>query len=170
MKVLRYPGHVLVGDYIRSATGLLIGFGVLLSVPATPAIIVVFGGVAGLFSLFGFRTVQRQVTRVSVTEAEIRSADFRARVMPWTDLEQMKLRYYGTKRQERGQGGFMQLTLRGGGRSLTYDSGIEGFKYIAWRAAKAARENGVSLDPTSAGNLLQLGIDADHDAPPPPDA
>ena len=167
MKVLRYPGRVLVGDYIRSAVGLLIGFGVLLSVPATPAIILVFGGVAGLFSIFGLRTVQRQVTRVAVTEAEIHSADFRSRVMSWSDLERMKLRYYGTKRQERGQGGFMQLTLRGGGKSLTYDSGITGFKYIAWRAAKAARNNGVAVDPASAGNLLALGLDADGEAPPP---
>lgn len=167
MKTLRYPGRVLVGDYIRSAVGLVIGFGVLLSAPATPAIIVVFGGVAGLFLVFGFRTLQRHVTSVAVTEAGICSAGFRSRVMSWSDLERMKLRYYGTKRQERAGGGFMQLTLRGGGRSLTYDSGLQGFRYIAWRAAVAARHNGVSVDPASAGNLLALGLDADGEAPPP---
>lgn len=167
MKVLRYPGRVLVGDYVRTAVGLLVGVGVLLSVPATPAIIVVFGGIAGLFSFFGLRTVQRQVTRIAVTEVEICSAGFGSRVLSWADLERMKLRYYGTKRQERGRGGFMQLTLRSGGKSLTCDSGIEGFRYIAWRAAKAARENGVTVDPASAGNLLALGLDADGDVPPP---
>ena len=83
------------------------------------------------------------------------------------NLERIKLRYYGTKRQERGRGGFMQLTLKGGGASLACDSGIEGFRYIAWRAAKAARDNGVSVDPASAGNLLALGLDADGEAPPP---
>ena len=167
MKVFRYPGRALTGDYIRSAAGIVIGFGVLLSVPPTPAIILVFGGVAGLFSLFGFRTLQRQVTKVAVTEAEICSAGFGSRVMSWADLERIKLRYYGTKRQERGRGGFMQLTLKGGGASLACDSGIEGFRYIAWRAAKAARDNGVSVDPASAGNLLALGLDADGEAPPP---
>ncbi len=167
MKVFRYPGRALVGDYIRSAAGMVIGFGVLLSVPPTPAIIVVFGGVAGLFSLFGFRTLQRQMTRVAVTDAEICSAGLGSRVMSWADLERMKLRYYGTKRQERGQGGFMQLTLKGGGASLACDSSIDGFTYIAWRAAKAARDNGVSVDPASAGNLLALGIDADGETPPP---
>ena len=56
----------------------------------------------------------------------------------------------------------MQLTLRGGGgASLTLESSIEGFEYIAWRAAKAARDNRVTLDETSAGNLLDIGIDAD---------
>jgi hypothetical protein len=50
---------------------------------------------------------------------------------------------------------------------MTLESSIGGFEYIAWRAAKAARENGVSLDPTSAGNLLEIGIDADEDKPAP---
>jgi hypothetical protein len=144
-----------------------LGFGVLLSVPATPAIIVIFGGVAGLFSLFGLRTLQRHVTKVAVTEAEICNAGFMTRGLCWGDLGQMKLRYYGTRRQDRAQGGYMQLTLKGGGQSLTYDSGLEGFRYIAWRAAKAARENNLSVDPASAGNLLALGLDADGEAPSP---
>ena len=167
MKVYRYPGRALTGDYFRSAAGMLIGFGVLLTVPATTVIVIVFGGVAGLFSYFGVRTMQRHMTRVAITDSEICNAAFGTRVMRWGDLEWLKLRYYGTKRQQRGQGGFMQLTLKGGGESFTYDSGIEGFKYIAWRSAKAARQNGVSVDPTSAGNLLALGLDADVEAPPP---
>jgi len=167
LRVFRYPGRTLAGDYIRSVAGMSLGFGVLLSVPPTPAIIMVFGGVAGVFSLFGLRTVQRHVTKVAVTDAEICNVGFRTSALCWGDLGQIKLRYYGTKRQERGEGGFMQLTLKGGGRSMTYDSGIEGFKYIAWRAAKAARDNDLSVDPASAGNLLALGLDADGEAPPP---
>lgn len=171
MKVYRYPPRALTGDYVRSAAGIVVGFGVLLSAPASPAIIVIGGGVAGLFSLFGFRTVQRHVTKVALTEGEICDAAFGTRVMNWSDLERLKLRYYGTRRQERGggevKGGFMQLTLKGGGQSFTYESSMEGFTYIAWRAAKAARENGMSLDPTSAGNLLAIGLDADRETPPP---
>jgi len=87
--------------------------------------------------------------------------------MAWGDLQRLKLRYFGTKRQARAEGGFMQLKLKGGGRSLTYDSGLEGFDYVAWRAAKAIRENGLSMDSTSAGNLLSLGVDADQETAPP---
>ncbi len=61
----------------------------------------------------------------------------------------------------------MQLTLTGAGATMTLESSIDGFEYIAWRATKAARENGLSLDPASAGNLLELGIDADADQPAP---
>ena len=167
MRVFRYPGRTLAGDYIRSVAGTSLGFGVLLSVPPTPAMIAIFGSVAGIFSLFGLRTVQRHVTKVAVTDAEICNAGFSTRALCWGDLGQIKLRYYGTKRQDRGQGGFMQLTLKGGGQSLTYDSGLAGFKYIAWRAAKAARDNDLSVDPASAGNLLALGVDADGEGPPP---
>ncbi len=167
MRVYRYPGRALAGDYLRAAMGLCIGLGVLLFVAPSPAIILIFGGLACLFGFYGFRTVQRQLTRVAVTDAEICDAGFGTRVMAWGDLRRIKLRYFGTRRQERERGGFMQLTLKGGGISLTYDSDLEGFDYVTWRAAKALRENGRAMDQTSAGNLLTLGLDADDEMRPP---
>ena len=167
MKVYRYPGRALAGDYVRAGAGLVVGVGVLLSTPLSPVIVGVFGSWTALFGYFAYRTIQRNLTRVAVTETEICDVGFRTRVMAWGDLQWLKLRYFGTKRQARTQGGFMQLKLRGGGRSLIYDSGMEGFDYVAWRAAKAIRENGFSMDPTSAGNLLSLGVDADQETPPP---
>ncbi|MFQ6016978.1 MAG: hypothetical protein ACE5KF_02175 [Kiloniellaceae bacterium] len=166
MNVYRYPGRSLIGDYIRSFIGLAVGIGALLSVPLSPAIIAIFGALTVLFLVFGLRTVQRQLMKVAVTNDEICSAGLGTRILPWTALERLKLRYYGTRRPQQGGlggGGFMQLTLKGGGASMTLESSIDGFEYIARCAAKAARENGVSLDPTSAGNLLDLGIDADSD-------
>ncbi len=163
----RYPARALAGDYIRAAAGLAVGLGVLLSTPLSPAIVTIFGSWSALFGYFAFRTVQRNVTRVAITDTEICDVGLRTRVMAWADLQWLKLRYFGTKRQARAEGGFMQLKLKGGGRSLTYDSGMEGFDYVAWRAAKAIRDNGFSMDPTSAGNLLSLGVDADRESPPP---
>ncbi len=165
--VHRYPARALAGDYIRAAAGLAVGLGVLLSTPLSPAIVTIFGIWSALFGYFAFRTVQRNVTRVAITDTEICDVGLRTRVMAWADLQWLKLRYFGTKRQARAEGGFMQLKLKGGGRSLTYDSGMEGFDYVAWRAAKAIRDNGFSMDPTSAGNLLSLGVDADQESPPP---
>lgn len=166
MKVYRYPARKLTGDYLRSATGLVVGIGLLLA-GGSAATLVIGAGVAGLFGLFAYRTAQRHATAVAVTDEAIRDRGFRSRDLSWGELERLKLRYYGTKRQERGEGGFMQMTLKGSGASLTYDSEMEGFDFIAWRAAKAARENGVSIDPASAGNLLAMGLDVDRDTPPP---
>ena len=167
MKVCRYPSRALAGDYVRAGIGLAVGLGVLLSVPPTPAIIIIFGGLAALFGFFGFRTVQRHLVKVAITDDEICNAGFSTRTLAWADLENLKLRYYGTRKQQPGGGGFMQMTLSGDGASLSYESSLEGFRFIAWRAAKALRDNGRSLDPSSAGNLLAIGLDADGEAPPP---
>ena len=167
MTVYRYPARALAGDYIRAGAGLAVGLGVLLSTSLSPAIVAIFGSWSVLFGLFAFRTVERTLTRVAITDTEICDVGLRTRVLAWGDLQRLKLRYFGTKRQTRAEGGFMQLKLKGGGRTLTYDSGIDGFDFLAWRAAKAIRENGLSIDPTSAGNLLSLGVDADQETPPP---
>ncbi len=167
VRIYRYPGQALAGDYIRSLVGVAVCLGILLAQPANLVVLVLACGIGALFAYFAFRTVQRHMTKVAVTDAEICNAGLASRVMPWGSLEHLKLRWYGTRRQDRGGGGFMQLTLSGGGMAFTYDSGMPGFNYIAWRAAKAARDNDVSVDPDSAGNLLALGLDADGEMPPP---
>ena len=176
MNVFRYPAKSLIGDYIRSGAGLAVGLGVLASASSSTAIVIIFGALTALFLAFGFRTAKRQMLRVAVTDEEIRGVGFGMRALPWGRLDRLKLRYYGTGRQRirESSGGFMQLTLAGAGATITLESSIDGFEYIAWRATKAARENGISLDSASAGNLLELGIDADADQPapqiePPPD-
>ena len=169
MNVYRYPPNTLIGDYLRAAAGLGVGLGVLVYVPTGLAVTAVFGSVAALFGAFGARTLHRQVTKVAVTDEEVARAAFGTRVLPWRDLEKVKLRYYGTRRQQRGAGGFMQLTLKGAGTNLVFESNLQGFDYIVWRTARAVRQNRISLDPTSAGNMLALGVDADADTPPPGD-
>ena len=170
MTVYRYPLRSLVGDYLRASVGVTIGLGVLLSVPGSPVVLVIFGSLTILFLAFGLRTIQRHVVQVGLSEDEIRSAGFTTRVLPWSELERLELRYYGTRRRRaRGDSGagFLQLELRGAGASLTLESSIDGFERIAAQASRAARDNGVRLDPVSAGNLLDLGLDPD--AAPPED-
>ncbi|MCH8999495.1 MAG: hypothetical protein IID48_14705 [Proteobacteria bacterium] len=169
MNVFRYPVRSLVGDYLRAGVGLAVGLGVLASAPGSVTIIVIFGGLTALFGGFAYRTLRRHLLRVALTAEAIHGSGLGTQEVPWGKLDLVKLRYFGTQRQRKREagGGFMQLTLKGAGASLTLESSIEGFEYIAWCAAKAARENGVGLDPASAGNLLELGIDADEDGPPP---
>ncbi len=167
MKVYRYSGRSLAGDYLRAAIGLAVGLGVSISAPEGPVILFLFGGVTALFAYFAYRTVHRHMTRVAVTDEAIRDTGFGTRVMAWSDLQRIKLRYFGTKRQQRSSSGFMQINMRDSRTSLTYDWSLNGFDHIAWRAAKALRENGVSMDSASAGNLLTMGFDADGEMPPP---
>jgi hypothetical protein len=138
---------------------------VLVSVPTSPVIVAIFGGLTVLFLVFALRTVQRHVVQVAVTEDGIAAAGLVTRALRWEALERLTLRYYGTRRQRKeGGSGFMQLSLRGGGVSLRLESSIDGFDQIIRQAAQAARRKGLAFDPASAGNLLGLGIDVDASA------
>ncbi len=169
MKVFRYPSRSLTGDYLRAGIGLAVGLSVLASASGSVVVVVIFGGLTALFGGFAYRTLRRHLLRIAVTTEAICGSGLGTLELPWDKLGLLKLRYYGTRRQRNREdrGGFMQLTLKGAGASLTLESSIEGFEYIAWRAAKAARDTGIGLDPISAGNLLELGIDADEEGPAP---
>ncbi len=178
MTLHRYPTRSLLGDYARALVGLGLGTGILVSVPWTPVVLLIFGGATGLFLVFGLRTLERQLVRVRLDRDMIRSTGLSTRVLPWRSLEQFSLHYYGARRQTRrlpGQrrAGYMQLTLRGSGKgsgvTLRLESSIEDFETIVRHALEAARENGITLDSTSTANLAELDIAFEADDPEGPD-
>ena len=63
--------------------------------------------------------------------------------------------------KESSRSGFMQLKIRGAGTAFSFESNLEGFDEITMRAARAARANGVALDPTSMSNLRALGYEGE---------
>ena len=168
MTELRYPFGAVAGDYLRAIVGLGFSLYILLGVATPFWVSVIFGGMALLFLVFGLRTVQRHVAVVALSEEGIACRELSTKTIYWRDLEQLKLRFYGIRRRSQGEGSsFMQLVLKGNGVKITMDSSLASFDLVAWTAAKAARENAVSLDPASAGNLLGIGIDPDQAGPPP---
>jgi len=161
MKQLRYPLRALVGDYLRSGAGLFVGLGVLAAVTPTPTILAIFGSLAALFAVFGLRTAHRHHLKVMVTEQEIACRGATTKTIPWQQIEAMKLRYFGarpSKFRPRASG-FMQLTLKGAGKAMTFESSIEGFDWLAGRAAAAMRDKGLAIDPATASYLIDLGVD-----------
>lgn len=161
MKIHRYPARSLAGDYLRAAIGVGIGLGVLLSVPTSTAIVIVFGGLLGVFGLFAIRTAQRQLLQVALTDEALSQRGLVTRVLDWRELTRFKLRFYGSRRQPDKGAGFMQLKLAGAGTSFSFESNLEGFEQIVQRAARAARDNGIALDTTSLRNLQALGFETD---------
>src|SRR3546814_16960577 len=59
----------------------------------------------------------------------------------------------------------MQLTVRGAGHAMTFESSIEGFDWLAGRAAAAMRARGLELDQATASKLIEMGIDPDDPGP-----
>ncbi len=159
----RYPMRSLLGDYVRALIGLGLGAAILVSVPWTTVVLLIFGGATGLFLVFGLRTLERQLVRVHLDQDTIRGAGLRARVLPWRSLERFSLHYYGARRQTprlpgQRRSGYMQLILKGAGVTLRIESSIEDFETIVRHALEAARKNGIALDPTSAANLAEMEI------------
>ncbi len=166
----RYPPNRLVGDYLRSGVGVAFGLAVLLAADSvTWVMALIFGGLALAFSAFGLRTVRQHLTEVAVNDEGIYTRSVTgARALPWDQLTALRLRYFGSHRQRKSRsGGFLELTLQGPEQRLKLESSIAGFRDIAWWSARAARQNGLSIDPTTAGNLLAIGIDADSETPRP---
>ncbi len=151
-----YPNSAMISDYMRAIAGL---------VPATTILAIsrvgpVAGGVlvafAALFALFGLRTALRHATTIEATETGLSASGPLSVTIRWIDIERIKLAYYSTRRDRRD--GWMQLELRGPGRSIRLDSRIEGFTQLAERAALAATAAGVELSAATAANLDALGI------------
>jgi hypothetical protein len=164
----RYPPGVLVGDYVRSGCGMAFALAVLLLSEASMTVQVIFGLLFLLFASFALRTLRQHILRVAVNDDGIFTKGFAKHALPWSGIGQVKLRYFGTRRERKNRGGgFMQLTLKGDGGAVTFESSIDGFRDIAWYAARAARRNGVALDPNTAGNFLGINIDADGETPRP---
>ena len=161
----RHAPRSLIGDYVRALIGLGITLTVFFSLDDKLTIVGgIFFVLSLLFLAFGLRTLRQQLLRVAINDEGIFTKVFGTASLPWSKLSYIRLRFFGTRREHKsGSGGHMQLTLKGDGQKLSFDSTIEGFPDILWHAARAARHNGLGIDPSTAGNMLSLGIEPDKD-------
>lgn len=148
-----YPVRVLLGDYARAASAFLF-LGAILFLPLHWALMLVFGAIAALLLVFGLRTYLRQRSRIVLTETGIQLTGPRPRRIAWSELDGFRLRYFSMRRDRKQ--GWMELTLRAPGGSLSIESQIDGFEQIVGAAAKAAA--GLEIDEASLANLGALGI------------
>jgi hypothetical protein len=152
----RYPPRELIGDYVRAGLGFAATGGPLLFVPASPVMMWLLGGLAALFLAFGARTAFRQVTVVRLDDAGITALGPMGVSIAWNELGRLGLAYYSTRRDRTR--GWMQLSVKGSGRSLRVDSTIDGFRDIVAAAAMHAEQRRVELSPATLGNLAALGL------------
>lgn len=155
MSCHRYPASALAGDYLRAAAGFILGAMPIALAQPIPAIQYVLAAIAALFALFGIRTLVRQLSRVEVTDAGIRTVGPLGGAIAWDELESVELRYYSTRRDRRG--GWLQLKLRGRRRRLAYDSSLGDFVAVARRAAREAQSRGRAIEPATLANLATIG-------------
>ena len=153
---LGYPARSLWPDYTRAGIGLAIA---LLPMPWVPPGSIgnwVLALLALLFGGFAAMTWVKQRSTVQMSPAGIRLHGPFGRSIAWSALDRLALRFYST-RKERGHG-WMQMKLSGGGATITIDSNLDRFELVAARAARAAAERALALDPTTLANLESLGL------------
>jgi len=157
-----YPLRELMGDYARTALGLLLTAGPLLLGSPGSAMIWVLASLALLFAAFGLRTALRQRMRLTMTDAGIETTGaFRAKI-DWERLDQLRLRYYSSRRgrsRKDGNDGWMQAIIGGNGQKIRIDSALTDFDNVALRALEAARAKGVALDEATQHNFKALGAE-----------
>lgn len=164
----RYPPRRLLADYLRAGFGAAFCLMVLVAAEPVPALAWIFGALMAIFLLFGLHTARLHITEVALDQDAIHTRTLSTRSLPWRQLERLRLRYFGSRRQRKqGKGGALELTLWGGGRKMKFDSQVEGFRDIAWHALQAARAGEVAFDETTADNLLSLGLDPERETPHP---
>ncbi len=150
-----YPFSSVAGDYARAAFGVLLFTlpALMFSMAWIPRVILL--SLAAIFLGFGLQTAFRHGTRFTVSDLDIVGKPRGARLR-WRELTDVKLEYYTLQRESKH--GWMQLTLRSGGRRLHMDSRLDGFVEIAQRAAVSARELHLDLSPTTMNNFAALNI------------
>ena len=156
MTAHRYDMAELGGDYARGAAGLALTLLPLLLLPMHWIVAVVFGAAALVFLAFLARTWLRHRSVIEADDQGIVAHGPLGVRIAWRDLSGLRLRYFSVRRDR--QRGWMQLELRGGGRSLKIESTISGFEEIATLAHDAAVAKGLKLDDSSQANLMSIGV------------
>jgi len=153
---LKYSRGAILADYVRASVGALLTGVPMLFVAGSPATLAVLGVLTALFALFGIRTAIRHMSVVTLGPEGVRVHGGLGGRIAWQELEQLKLGYYTTRRDR--QGGWMQLSLQGGGRRLKFDSSLEGFDRLVRQSVKAANANKLALTDATLANLASMDI------------
>jgi len=154
----RWPFAALTGELIRGTIAFAAALIVLL---VTPVFSIAFVGVAFLAILFGLYlggTVSRISSVVEVDDQglRIRGGLFGPRSIKWRDLERFELRHFPLSRDRTK--GWMDLKLKGGGRTVAVDDKLERFDDVLARAWVAAREADVGISDATHHNLIAAGL------------
>jgi hypothetical protein len=111
-----------------------------------------------LFGLYLGGTVSRISSVVEVDDLglTVRGGPFGPRVVKWAEIERFELRHFPLSR-DRAKG-WMDLKLKGGGRSISIDDKLDRFDEVLARAWAAARTADVGVSDATHHNLVAAGL------------
>jgi hypothetical protein len=107
----------------------------------------------GLFVGFLVQTWRRQQSRIRLAPTGVEVVGDGQRRLAWRDLDDLRLRWYGSRRHGRG---WLELELRGGGVRLVMTSALDRFDELVAEAVQAANDRGLPLEPSTRANVEAL--------------
>ena len=156
MSTHRHTIRTIAPDYIRAGVGLALTAGPIFVVPTVEPVSWTLMFLTFLFAVYAANVVLRHASTIELGDDGIAVLGPLQRSLRWQDLQEMRLKYFSTRRD--GAHGWMQLVLKGAGVKIRIESTLCGFADIVGRAAKAANDEGLNLSSTTLGNLELLGV------------
>jgi hypothetical protein len=166
-ETFRYKRPSLAWDFFLGAGGLLVSALVIYVTDRATWSLVVFGTLAVLFCWFLFRTGEKLVGEITLAKQGVIRRGVGEQRIAWSELVEMKLRFFGSRREVRSRrGGVLQLSLKDHrGVKITTDSALSDFDRFAAACAERAIGTGLQLDSITLNCLMDLGIDPYRGAP-----
>ena len=152
-----YSFSVLQGDYFRAFVGLIICLAPYVLGAELVGAVSILLGCAALFAVYGLRTIFRQKLKVVLNENELTMKVFKNSILPWEKLSDLRLSYFSTWRS--GGKGWMQLRLKGAGKTMRFESTLSDFETVVSCAVAAAVTNKLELNSTTLQNIDALNIE-----------
>lgn len=158
VSIHRWPTQALTGDLARGSIATAVGVFLLLAVPVGSIAFWAVAGLTILFALYLMSTVSRISSVIEVDDEGVRwrGGLFGGRAIKWGELEKFELRHFPLSR-DRAQG-WMDLKLKGGGRTIAIDDKLDRFGEFLARAWVAARKADVGISDATHHNLMAAGL------------
>lgn len=149
-----YPAGYFIRAYARAVAGLACTLGAWYAIPVSHAVTLVCVAIAAAFILYAVQIKLRQLTAVQWDGDGIDVEGPRPRRLPWSELRDVRLAYYSTRRD--GANGWMQLKIRGKSGVLRLDSDAAGFDRLVITSLHHADRLGLDVTAVTRHNAAVL--------------
>ena len=158
MTIFHYPMNALRGDYLRGAIGLFVTVGLLVAATKITIFQYIFAAGALLFLGFFLRTAQRHLTTFSFSNDTFQANGPLGKNISLPAVIDIRLRYFSTRKDRTGKGGWFELTIRDPKSKISVDSTINGFDQIMQHCVDIIHQNKLAPSETTIENFSSAGF------------
>ena len=149
-----YNQSSIIGDYIKSAVGLILIITAIIFLDLTQILQFIFIFIVILFIIFTIRTFIRHKSHYFFQNNILYQYGIFHKKLPLDQLINLRIKYFSTARNY--ENGWFQMKLATKDVKLVVDSSLNGFDIIAKTAATALRNKNLPIDDNTNINLQAI--------------